>query len=44
MLFGMVSVILNFNNTAAATEELHPWGQMALMDLKVIQQTINNKQ
>lgn len=40
--FGVISLILSANHTVLASEKLHPWGEMALMDLKVIQQTIRD--
>ena len=38
----MVIYFVMLNNLAIASEKLHPWGQMALMDLDIIQQTIKH--
>ena len=38
--FCIIIFCLTPDNPVIASEKLHPWGQIALMDLKVIQQTI----
>ena len=39
---GLIALTISTSNTVIASEKLHPWGEMALMDLTVIQQTIKD--